>query len=65
MLQPFIPDSAPLLLDRLGVDPAERTLSHAKKDERAIGMPRFLSSMESGLARPPIFNALGKKASKA
>lgn len=62
LLQPFIPDSASLLLDRLGIDSSERTLHHAKLDERKIGMSRFVRSMQANQSRPPIFNALARKA---
>lgn len=58
LLQPFIPGSAAMLLDRLGVSPSERELSDTITDQRALGLERFLMAAKENTSKRPVFNAL-------
>jgi len=58
LLQPFIPDSAGRLLDRLGVAPESRTWSATNQDLARHSSKDFLTAVRNGGKRPPLFAAM-------
>lgn len=58
LLQPFIPDSASALLDRLGVPPTEREWGHLVKDETGTGMSRMVEAVQQQGQMDGVFVAL-------
>ena len=58
LLQPFIPDSAGKLLDRLGVPPESRTWSNSNEDIGRQSSKEFLAAVQKDGKREPLFAAM-------
>lgn len=58
LLQPFIPDSASALLDRLAVSPQDREWSHAIEWKDVTNVTSLLRHTETGGVSSPVFAAL-------